>query len=353
MSDVLSQLQSQAQGFQDAATRGSERVENFDVQRQTADSRAQAYAMGKAQLSNMIGSERIQQIEQLGGPLQQTAKYGYQRFFKSDNDPVQRASRFLSGAADDASSALGSAGDAVKSAVSGVSDVAEEVGSLGEGLGEMASAAAGEVPDLDTLTGKLAGEIDRPTDDVREAQLATQRASNVEDLRSIQQSNPEDIDNLRELYNSNRINGNGLAQREDNAKLLQNQIDNYKSSKGLGPELGEEPSVRTGNGSGGAQSVNNLAEDTAETAAKDAAETGAETAAKDVAETGVEMATESAVPGLGELLMAGTAIASIVHGAESEHDMPKPVIAPQLKQQNVGTSFDAAPTIDSSNYHQL
>ena len=325
MSDVLSQLQSQAQGFQDAATRGSERVENFDVQRQIADSRSQAYAMGKAQLSNMIGSERIQQIEQLGGPLQQTAKYGYQRFFKSDNDPVQRASRFLSGAADDASSALGSAGTAAKAAVSSVSDVGEEVG--------------GGVSDLDTLTGKMAGEIDRPTDDVREAQLATQRASNVEDLRSIQQSNPEDIDNMRELYNSNRINGNGLAQREDNAKLLQNQIENYKSSKGLGPELGEEPSVRTGNGSGGAQSVKNLAEDTAETTAKDAAETGAETAAKDVAETGAEMATESAIPGLGELLMAGTAIASIVHGAESEHDMPKPVVAPQLKQQNVGSYF--------------
>ena len=66
-------------------------------------------------------------------------------------------------------------------------------------------------------------------------------------------------------------------------------MDDYNSSKALSCELGEEPSVRTGNGSGNAQSVENLAEATAETIAKDAAETGAETAAKDVAETEQEL----------------------------------------------------------------
>ena len=80
----------------------------------------------------------------------------------------------------------------------------------------------------------------------------------------------------------------------------------------------------------------------------------AKTAAKELPE---EMAAEApldAIPGLGELVMAGTLIGSLFHARHEakEAEAQKPTPAPQVPQApKPFISFDSAPTLDTSSYH--
>ena len=80
--------------------------------------------------------------------------------------------------------------------------------------------------------GNWVPKADTSVSDVaeREANLATQRTSAVNDLNDIKSADPEAANNLRELYNSNKLTSNVLADRESNSTLLRNQIDDYKAS---------------------------------------------------------------------------------------------------------------------------
>ena len=81
-------------------------------------------------------------------------------------------------------------------------------------------------------------------------------------------------------------------------------------------------------------------------------------AATTAAETGGELAAEAPlleVPGLGEIALAATLIGSLVHGekeAKQETEAtPGPAPTPQ-KAPTPYINFDAAPTLDTSSYHQ-
>ena len=59
MSDILSRLEAQGQGFSNVAQRGTEMVQGFDSDRLMAQGQTLAYNMGKAQLSTLIGAETV------------------------------------------------------------------------------------------------------------------------------------------------------------------------------------------------------------------------------------------------------------------------------------------------------
>jgi len=84
----------------------------------------------------------------------------------------------------------------------------------------------------------------------------------------------------------------------------------------------------------------------------------ASTAAKTTAETGAELGAEAPlleVPGLGEVAMAATLIGSLIHGEkeakQETSQTPGPAPAPE-KAPTPYINFDAAPTLDTSSYHQ-
>ena len=104
-------------------------------------------------------------------------------------------------------------------------------------------------------------------------------------------------------------------------------------------------------------------------AGKELAEKGAETFGKTVAESEAELApldaAESALPGVGEVLMGLTAIGGLVKGAIKEHqekkameaDAPVAPTAPTAPQAagapQSGVGFNVAPVIDSDDFHHL
>ena len=83
----------------------------------------------------------------------------------------------------------------------------------------------------------------------------------------------------------------------------------------------------------------------------------AKVGAEDAAEEGGAMAAESALPGVGEVMMAFTALGMLFHAIHKEHEEEKQInvvkpTAPKMPQLT-GVNFDAAPVIDSSSFHQL
>ena len=57
--DILSQLQSQASGFQEEANRGASAIQNFDMDQVIQHGQDEAYRMGRAQLDAMVGQETV------------------------------------------------------------------------------------------------------------------------------------------------------------------------------------------------------------------------------------------------------------------------------------------------------
>lgn len=116
MSDILSRLEAQGQDFQNIADRGSQMLNDFDVDRAITQGTDYAYRMGKEQLGALVGSEVVAGIHQ-GLPLAyktgKTALNAYNRpaetaqAFKDKiagkvrgavNDATQRASNAADGA---------------------------------------------------------------------------------------------------------------------------------------------------------------------------------------------------------------------------------------------------------------
>lgn len=87
-----------------------------------------------------------------------------------------------------------------------------------------------------------------------------------------------------------------------------------------------------------------VADDTAETALKT---------------TGEEVAAEApldAVPGLGEIVMAGTLLGSLFHAHHEEKEQEKQTAGPPPAPPTTSMptmAFDSAPTLDTSSYHSL
>ncbi len=86
--------------------------------------------------------------------------------------------------------------------------------------------------------------------------------------------------------------------------------------------------------------------------ADDAAETALKT-------TGEEVAAEApldAVPGLGEIVMAGTLLGSLFHAHHEEKEQEKQTAGPPPAPPTTSMptmAFDSAPTLDTSSYHSL
>jgi hypothetical protein len=91
-----------------------------------------------------------------------------------------------------------------------------------------------------------------------------------------------------------------------------------------------------------------------------AKEAVADTAEKTIAKTGAELGGEAAgleLPGIGELLMAGTLIGGLIKaGKEAREEKEQtagtpPTQQPQPQQQRPQLTYDVAPTLDTSSYH--
>jgi len=84
----------------------------------------------------------------------------------------------------------------------------------------------------------------------------------------------------------------------------------------------------------------------------------ASTAAKTTAETGAELGAEAPlleVPGLGEVAIAATLIGSLIKGSKEAKEETQQTPGPAPQPQKAPTpfiNFDAAPTLDTSSYHQ-
>ena len=84
------------------------------------------------------------------------------------------------------------------------------------------------------------------------------------------------------------------------------------------------------------------------------AESGTKLAVTDVAETEGATSALDAVPGIGELVMAGALIGGLLHARHEEREQQKrtPGPAPLPPTETTPTmAFDAAPTLDTSSYH--
>ena len=68
MSRILEQLQSQSQGLADRRDDLQQRINNFDLEKEIYNGSATAYNLGKAQLQQSIGAERVQALE-MASPL--------------------------------------------------------------------------------------------------------------------------------------------------------------------------------------------------------------------------------------------------------------------------------------------
>ena len=132
---------------------------------------------------------------------------------------------------------------------------------------------------------------------------------------------------------------------------------------------GEEQRAEGGIDKGLEDRLNNLKGDTSpeSTLAEggDAERTGAfvareaaTTTAKTAAETGAELGAEAPlleVPGLGEIAMAATLIGSLVKGEKEAKEETQQTAGQAPQPQKAPTpyiSFDSAPTLDTSSYHQ-
>ena len=76
---MLSRLQDQASGYQAEAQRGSDMIQNFDLEKQLYSGAESAYRLGHEQLNTLIGGEVLQGIHQGIGPLYRTGKALAQR----------------------------------------------------------------------------------------------------------------------------------------------------------------------------------------------------------------------------------------------------------------------------------
>ena len=129
------------------------------------------------------------------------------------------------------------------------------------------------------------------------------------------------------------------AEPEPHAQAEENQADLDEFGLPKAPE-------QTGSAADFMGEIESKGESVASQVAKTAAETLPE-----------EMAAEApldAIPGLGELVMAGTLIGSLFHARHEakEAEAQKPTPAPQVPQApKPFISFDSAPTLDTSSYH--
>ena len=152
MSDILSRLEAQGQGFSNVAQRGQEMVQGFDNDRLTAQGQTLAYNMGKAQLSTLIGAERVAGLQH-GVPVAYTAgKAIAQRLQGMPTTKAEAVER----AQQAARSAVGQARSTAQSAVGQAQSTAESA------VGEAQSTARGSLNMFGNDTG-LQGVPDSQT----------------------------------------------------------------------------------------------------------------------------------------------------------------------------------------------
>ena len=76
---MLARLQDQSSGLQAEAQRGSDMINNFDLEKQMYSGAESAYRLGHEQLNTLVGTEVVQGLHQGIGPLYKTGKALAQR----------------------------------------------------------------------------------------------------------------------------------------------------------------------------------------------------------------------------------------------------------------------------------
>lgn len=401
MSDILSRLEAQGQGFSNIAERGQEMVQGFDNDRLMAQGQTLAYNMGKAQLSTLIGAERVAGLQHGVPVVYKAGKAIADRLSgmpTTREEAVAQATKAAQAAARKAAAgvaqkAAGAAQRVESTAKPFVADLAET------GLSDRAKAIPPEA--LEAMSKSKGVLSDTSELDLQPSQVNTLDAPRLTEPAPVSRYNidtraPELKYNLpsprRPLDLSEQI---GEPTAEGDAEA---------SSTGLKP-VGElfqsPPSVDTGGsalpqGLGGSptsamdpalnllktqddeeqdlqerlESLKNVTGDTGGSQPslqpKLNPEEGVDkpppvkpppvsegaAAGTEGAELGAEEGLAAAIPGFGEIIGGIIGIGALVASAVESHGPSKPPQqAPGMPAMQ--TAYDSAPVIDSDNYHAL
>tara|TARA_R110001632_G_scaffold39815_3_gene99629 strand:+ start:1148 stop:2335 length:1188 start_codon:yes stop_codon:yes gene_type:complete len=395
MADILSQLQSQAAGFQQEADRGAAAVREFDTDQVLKHGQDAAYRMGKAQAEQMFGQEAVTGLHGILPVIYKAGRAGVDRVRglpATREEALARARASVPGSATaegESTNAATTPAATTPAATTPVPTTAEtEAGTqAGTQAGTEAGTEAGtgaaaqiaadtggvtqgavssgltEADKVSKITGRSAGEVNQILGDNEEA------------LGKLSDTARSALESTNEFKNADAATKNSFSYAQQmfsenqKADLINNAIDDEISNKAAAGAAGAAGAgagtgaAGTGAGAGAADAGEDAAaraaagagadagEDAAAAAAKAAADAAADAAASAAAE-GTAAAVATAVPGLGEILGAGLLIGSLI--GLSEHSERKP--APPQQPMGIPaeqTAFDAAPVIDSSQFHEL
>ena len=410
MADILSQLQSQAAGFQQEADRGAAAVREFDTDQVLKHGQDAAYRMGKAQAEQMFGQEAVTGLHGILPVIYKAGRAGVDRVRglpATREEALARARASVPGSATAEGESTNAAttpaattpAATTPAATTPVPTTAEtEAGTqAGTQAGTEAGTEAGtgaaaqiaadtggvtqgavssgltEADKVSKITGRSAGEVNQILGDNEEAlgklsDTARTALESTNEFKNADTATKNSFSYAQQMFSENK-----------KADLINNAIDDEISNKaaagaagaagdtGAGAGAGAAGTgaagAGTGAGAGAADAGEDAAaraaagagadagEDAAAAAAKAAADAAADAAASAAAE-GTAAAVATAVPGLGEILGAGLLIGSLI--GLSEHSERKP--APPQQPMGIPaeqTAFDAAPVIDSSQFHEL
>ena len=410
MADILSQLQSQAAGFQQEADRGAAAVREFDTDQVLKHGQDAAYRMGKAQAEQMFGQEAVTGLHGILPVIYKAGRAGVDRVRglpATREEALARARASVPGSATaegESTNAATTPAATTPAATTPVPTKAEtEAGTqAGTQAGTEAGTEAGtgaaaqiaadtggvtqgavssgltEADKVSKITGRSAGEVNQILGDNEEAlgklsDTARTALESTNEFKNADTATKNSFSYAQQMFSENK-----------KADLINNAIDDEISNKaaagaagaagdtgaagtgaaGAGAGTGAAGTgAGTGAGAGAADAGEDAAaraaagagadagEDAAAAAAKAAADAAADAAASAAAE-GTAAAVATAVPGLGEILGAGLLIGSLI--GLSEHSERKP--APPQQPMGIPaeqTAFDAAPVIDSSQFHEL
>ena len=401
MADILSQLQSQAAGFQQEADRGAAAVREFDTDQVLKHGQDAAYRMGKAQAEQMFGQEAVTGLHGILPVIYKAGRAGVDRVRglpATREEALARARASVPGSATaegESTNAATTPAATTPAATTPAATTAEtqagtqagtEAGTeAGTGAAAQIAADTGgvtqgavssgltEADKVSKITGRSAGEVNQILGDNEEAlgklsDTARTALESTNEFKNADTATKNSFSYAQQMFSENK-----------KADLINNAIDDEISNKaaagaagaagdtGAGAGAGAAGTgaagAGTGAGAGAADAGEDAAaraaagagadagEDAAAAAAKAAADAAADAAASAAAE-GTAAAVATAVPGLGEILGAGLLIGSLI--GLSEHSERKP--APPQQPMGIPaeqTAFDAAPVIDSSQFHEL
>ena len=311
----LDAIRSQASQFSSVDDLIKQAQQNYGVEKGLYSGALSAYNTGKATVSNLIGQERAQKIETILPPGAVIAKAAYKKY---GNKVIEKG---VQSAKDKAGDLADAARMKFKQAT-GQSDAPVESGDVNEGgieLGEMKPTEYGgeTVPEGSSVSAdgeQLEGKLSPENLTERYNKLSPEGKENADAKFKSETGSEDDI--------------SGMAKKGAS-----------ESDEGIAGKIGDHTEADKAIG--------------AEEDAGNLAKVGAE----DAAEEGGAMAAESALPGVGEVMMAFTALGMLFHAIHKEHEEEKQInvvkpTAPKMPQLT-GVNFDAAPVIDSSSFHQL